>query len=131
MPEMTIDVRDDLAVVTPPGDVDLETTADLRAALIGVLLREAVSHVVVDLRRADFLDSTGIGVLVAAYRAGERRGVTVRVANAGPLVTSVLTIVGLYATLTAPVEPAAPPDAGPHVPAYERRPTNVGSDGSI
>ena len=108
-----VDVRDDVARVTPSGDVDVDTVADLRIALISLLLRGPVTRIVVDLRHATFVDSRGIGVLVAAHRTGRRRGVAVELANVGPLVRSVLQIVGLYETL-APLRAGAPANRGPY-----------------
>ena len=124
MVKTSVDVRDGVAIVTPPGDVDLETTAALRVVLICLLYKRSASHVIVDLRWADFLDLTGIGVLVAARRAGLRRGVTVRVANTGPLVRAVLRMVGLYDTLTWPPTPAVSRNAGEHFHSDRRMATN-------
>ncbi|QSB14312.1 STAS domain-containing protein [Natronosporangium hydrolyticum] len=54
-------------VVEARGEVDVYTASVLRQRLIEVI--EGGSHrVVVDLRRVDFLDSTGLGVLVGALK---------------------------------------------------------------
>jgi anti-sigma B factor antagonist len=54
-------------VVEARGEVDVYTASLLRERLIDVIDAGAGS-VVVDLRRVDFLDSTGLGVLVGALK---------------------------------------------------------------
>jgi anti-sigma B factor antagonist len=54
-------------VVEARGEVDVYTASLLRERLIEVIDAGAGS-VVVDLRRVDFLDSTGLGVLVGALK---------------------------------------------------------------
>ncbi|HEY8474941.1 MAG TPA: STAS domain-containing protein [Natronosporangium sp.] len=54
-------------VVEVRGEVDVYTASRLRERLLGVIDGGA-SQVVVDLRRVDFLDSTGLGVLVGALK---------------------------------------------------------------
>ncbi|HVU60378.1 MAG TPA: STAS domain-containing protein [Mycobacteriales bacterium] len=53
-------------VVHVYGEVDVAGAPVLREALISVLA-EPCSHLIVDLSGVDFLDSTGIGVIVAAH----------------------------------------------------------------
>jgi anti-sigma B factor antagonist len=49
------------------GEIDVYTAPRLREHLIQ-LGDEGVTHLVADLGRVDFLDSTGLGVLVGAHR---------------------------------------------------------------
>ena len=57
--------RDGRAVVVIRGELDLATAPDLEAAIQGPL--DDGQDVVVDLRELDFMDSTGLRVLVAAH----------------------------------------------------------------
>lgn len=54
-------------VVVPRGELDLSTQAELRAT-INNLLVEGHVDLVVDLTEVSFLDSTGLGTLIAARR---------------------------------------------------------------
>ncbi len=54
-------------IVTVAGELDLYTAPDLREAISG-LIREGTYHLVTDLTRVEFLDSTGLGVLVSARK---------------------------------------------------------------
>ena len=62
---ISISDRDGRAVVVIRGELDLATAPDLEAAIHGPL--DDGQDVVVDLRELDFMDSTGLRVLVAAH----------------------------------------------------------------
>ena len=62
---ISISDRDGRAVVVIRGELDLATAPDLDAAIKSRL--DDGQDVVVDLRELDFMDSTGLRVLVAAH----------------------------------------------------------------
>ena len=68
----SVERRDDAAIVTMEGDLDIATeaqaTADLDRAMDGAEL------LVVDLRELSFLDSTGVRVLLAADLRAREKG---------------------------------------------------------
>jgi len=57
----------DRVVLEIGGEIDVYTAPRLRERLVEVV-GAGDTHVVVDLGRVDFLDSTGLGVLVGAHR---------------------------------------------------------------
>ena len=57
----------DYTLVTVAGELDLYTAPSLGEAISG-LIREGTHHLVIDLTRVEFLDSTGLGVLVGARK---------------------------------------------------------------
>ncbi len=67
--ELGLDVHnvDGHAVVDVHGEIDVYTAPKLREKLIE-LVSEGTYHVVVSLEGVDFLDSTGLGVLVGALK---------------------------------------------------------------
>lgn len=90
----THDADGRLAVVAR-GELDLATAPELEAVLLPAL--SGSGHVVLDLRELEFMDSTGVRVIVSAHvAAGESGGslVLVRTDPAGP-VGRVLEISGL------------------------------------
>ena len=71
--EVSVSRHDGIDVVTASGDLDLTTAVKLRHVLFDpVLCSQPV--VVVDLNAVSFLDSTGIGTLVAGRRWTASRG---------------------------------------------------------
>ncbi|MCW2996179.1 MAG: hypothetical protein JWQ18_3674 [Conexibacter sp.] len=89
-------VQDDArAVVTVRGELDLATAPELEAALLPGL-REGGSAVL-DLRGLEFMDSTGVRVIVAAHLAAQEHGGALTVVRTIPdgAVARVLEISGL------------------------------------
>lgn len=93
--EVEVSRHDGIDVVTARGDLDLTTAVKLRHVLFDrVLCSQPV--VVVDLSAVSFLDSTGIGTLVAGRRWTHARGARfVLVCDEGPAL-KVLKIVRLH-----------------------------------
>jgi anti-anti-sigma factor len=69
---LDVSVEDDSWTVAVSGDLDCTTAERLRACLQA--LHQQHSTTVVDLEHVDFIDSAGLGVLVAAQRAAGRSG---------------------------------------------------------
>src|SRR4051794_41985690 len=70
---VAIDCGERRCVVTVTGEVDVETAPRLRSALLSTADQPALM-VVVDLRDVTFLDSTGLGVLVAGLKRARENG---------------------------------------------------------
>lgn len=83
--------RGRIVVIAVSGDVDIATADDLRAHLVqGV---ECHDLVVVDLDGVGFMDSTGLGVLVASYNRATARGRHLVVARPQRIVKNALRLV--------------------------------------
>jgi anti-anti-sigma factor len=94
------DAVGDRLVVAARGELDLATAPALEEVLLPPL--KEGGEVVLDLRALEFMDSTGVRVIVAAHVAGQDAGgglTLVRTDPAGP-VGRVLEISGLDGILT-------------------------------
>ncbi|BAS27552.1 STAS domain-containing protein [Limnochorda pilosa] len=77
------------------GELDLSSVAKVRAALPGEgPARAGRRHLVLDLRRLRFMDSSGLGVFFELYRIIAARGGQTRVAGPQPPVERVLRLAG-------------------------------------
>ena len=65
--DLKVHKQGDYAVLEVAGEIDVYTAPKLREKLIE-LVNEGSFHLVVDLERVDFLDSTGLGVLVGGLK---------------------------------------------------------------
>jgi anti-anti-sigma factor len=85
----------DTITVAPEGDISLETIPVLREVLRNVVESQQSGRIDVDMTAVNFLDSSGIGVLVAAKRAAATRGVDLMLTEPGPMIRMVLQISNL------------------------------------
>ena len=96
---LSVEQHDRYRVVRLEGELDVFTTSRLRAALNEQLVDEGQVHLVVDLTRLSFMDSSGLGALVRAQRqARALRGSFADVCDEGP-VLRVMTVTGLVHVL--------------------------------
>jgi len=93
-------VDDGVAVVTVTGDVDVATCAALRDSLLQVIADENFRGLVVNLAGVSFIDSTGIGVLVGAWRRTKATDGALALASPSPQAQSVLGATGLTRVLS-------------------------------
>jgi anti-sigma B factor antagonist len=92
----------DVSVVSLAGELDLSTIPTIE----GRLFEQLRSHpgVVVDLTRLSFIDSSGIGLLIKAFRAVDGRGRLYTVVAPGSQVERVLQLAGIDRALPLFVE---------------------------
>ena len=99
--DCTIERLDGAVVVTPFGDVDRDTAPQLREALTSAVGEHGAGRVDVELRHVTFMDSSGIGALLAGHRLASSAGGTLRVRNPTPAVRTVLDLTNLWQLLGA------------------------------
>ena len=99
--EITIATRNESgrAVVDVSGEVDVHTAPELDAALSDVV-ENGTYDVVVDLSKVDFLDSTGLGVLVKTLKRVREHSGSLAVVAASDRIAKVFRITGLDAAIT-------------------------------
>ena len=101
----TEQVEDDAAVVRPRGRLDMRAAPQLRT-LITDTVRGGRRRLVVDLRETAFMDSSGLGALIAGLKTARQAGGDLRIAEPGEQVRMVLeltqmnTVLRPYASVT-------------------------------
>ena len=91
---LDVSERGTVTVLALRGEVDVSTAPRLRQGLVE-LATEGRSSVVVDLSGVEFLDSTGLGVLVSGLRRFRLLGGDLILAAAQPRIVRVLEITRL------------------------------------
>ncbi|HEX2084779.1 MAG TPA: STAS domain-containing protein [Solirubrobacteraceae bacterium] len=101
-----VEERDGRVDVTPRGELDMASAPELEQAVMPRL--EGGAWVLLDLRSLDFIDSSGLRVVVGAHRAAEEHGgrfTCVRGA-AGTTVHRIVEIAGIDAVIEMVDDPA-------------------------
>jgi anti-anti-sigma factor len=84
-------------VITVEGELDMNTATDLERELEGPV-NAAKSPLLIDLSRCEFIDSTGIALIVRCWQALDRDG-NFAICGIGSQVKRVLDITGLEKTI--------------------------------
>jgi anti-sigma B factor antagonist len=100
------------ALARVEGDVDVATAPRLREQLIGVITG-GQPRIILDLDGVDFLDSTGLGVIVGVLKRARTLGGDMRLVCTQPGVRKVFEITALDRTMPLADSPAAALDGTP------------------
>lgn len=99
--DVTVDDKDDVTTVRCRGELDMDT-ADMLTAVLNRVLTPGSRQVVLDLAGLDFLDSTGVRVLLNGLERARTVGSTLVVRRPQPIVERVLRISGIAGHLGLP-----------------------------
>jgi anti-anti-sigma factor len=99
--EFHVDVRqsDQATVLTVSGELDLASSASLEEAL-GEAGTSKPELVVLDLRGVEFMDSSGLAVIVKAHQRAQNAGRRLGVINGSPQVQRLLSLTGMDERMT-------------------------------
>jgi anti-sigma B factor antagonist len=93
--------------LTVSGEIDISNLARLHEAVSAILAEPHVTGLLLDFAGLDFIDSSGVEVLMRGKRAADRRGIGFGLLNAHGKVQRVLAILGVDKVL-APTEQHRP-----------------------
>ena len=94
MIEVDNQVGDDAAVIRPRGRLTMVVTRQLRT-LIDETVQGGRTRIVVDLGSCEFIDSSGLGALIAGLKTARQAGGDLRIAGVGPQIATVLRLTNL------------------------------------
>ena len=105
-------VGDDTHVVAVAGEIDLFTAPDFKQH-VAAPIDEGVTHVVVDLTKTTFIDSSSLGVLIGAHRRLKLRGGSLVIVCDNEAIIRTFRITGLDGvfTLVSTIDDALDGDA--------------------
>ena len=89
-----------IGIVTPKGRLNMVSARRLKEILSG-LVDEGTTRIVVDMAETTFLDSSGLGALIAGLKSARQAGGDLRIARPTPSVTTVFALTNLDKVLRA------------------------------
>ncbi len=81
------------------GELDHHAAEKVRQELDKLLRDGSVRNMVLDLSQVNFMDSSGIGVLLGRYKTLQKRGGRLALAHVKPAVDRILEMSGIYRVL--------------------------------
>ena len=92
----TYEARGQILIIHLPRELDHHNCRNLRYETDLLLSENYINKVIFDFSRTEFMDSSGIGVLVNRYKQMAGRGSKVAICGAGSQVRRILTMGGVY-----------------------------------
>ncbi len=95
---LTIDLRKPnpaTCILSLEGEVDVYTSIQLKQD-IAAILDEGVTHVILNLARVEYLDSTGLGVLIGTLKRLRENGGNLVIVGPAMRIMRIFEITGLY-----------------------------------
>lgn len=78
------------------GDLDEHNAFYVRQEIDNILTVQKYNQVIVDLANLDFMDSTGIGVLIGRYKLIKDTGIPIFISNPNKQVDKIFQMTGIY-----------------------------------
>lgn len=90
---------DKIGIIRLNGEVDVYTSPRVRAAMLEHL-EQGCKYLIIDLTQVDYLDSSGLGILVAGLKRSRESGGEVFLVSPKPRIQHVLEVTGLQKVFT-------------------------------
>lgn len=82
--------------ITLSGELDENSANYTREVLDDILENEIFRQVVIDLSELDFMDSTGIGVMIGRYKKLKEKNIQIYLTNPNKHIDRIFEMTGLY-----------------------------------
>ena len=93
---LSYEVKRDGLLVRLTGELDHSACDGLRRELDGLIARTGATRLLLDLSGLEFMDSSGIGLIIGRYKRMARRGGSVAVIAANRRIDRLFDMAGLY-----------------------------------
>lgn len=94
--QVTSQKINEMLVISLAGELDEHSANYVRDMMDRVMSENEPSQVIVDLAGLEFMDSTGIGVMIGRYKKMKERGIPIFVANPNKQIDKIFMMTALY-----------------------------------
>lgn len=84
----------DFYEVTPIGEIDINTSPELKTKVIDLIKKEKMG-IKLNCKELNYLDSTGLGVLISILKETKEQNTTMKIENLKPNIYKLFDITGL------------------------------------
>ncbi|MBO5395016.1 MAG: STAS domain-containing protein [Clostridia bacterium] len=78
------------------GELDEHSASHTRITLDDIFMAEDFAQIIIDLSELDFMDSTGIGVLIGRYKKMKNKNIPIYICNPSRHAERIFKMTGLY-----------------------------------
>ena len=89
-------VYDNTLYINIVGDLDEHNAVNVRKDIDNLIKYENYKQIIIDLSELDFMDSTGIGVLIGRYKLVKDKGVPIFISSPNKQVDKIFSMTGIY-----------------------------------
>ena len=93
---MKYQVQENCLTVFLPHELDHHNAEEIRKESDHLIERNHIRYVIFDFAETNFMDSSGIGVILGRYRYVQAMGGTVRLSHMSPSVKKIIHMAGLH-----------------------------------
>ncbi len=94
--QVTSQEINDTLVISLAGELDEHSANYVRDLMDNLMSESNARQVIVDLGQLDFMDSTGIGVMIGRYKKMKSRGIPIFVTNPSKQIDKIFMMTALY-----------------------------------
>ena len=93
--EIISNLKDDVLWVKPTGDIDHHTAKDMREAIDELIVKNNPGELELDLSAIDFMDSSGLGLVLGRYKKQADTGGKFKIINPSRHIMRILQLAGV------------------------------------
>ena len=94
--QSSFQVTDDILIAVAYGEIDHHTASKLRDEIDEAMTAFHCRHLVLDMKRVSFMDSSGIGVVLGRYKKIKRKGGKLYVTGCSDYIEKILNMAGVF-----------------------------------
>lgn len=94
--QSSFQVTDDILITVAYGEIDHHTAAKLREEIDEAMQAFHCRHLILDMKRVSFMDSSGIGVVLGRYKKIRKKGGMLYVTGCSEYIERILHMAGVF-----------------------------------